>query len=210
MPQWSKWPNFVFLDTLRAPRGGKKSKWLNWSPLWYVGAPNWKKLSKLSKLNKDCQKKLCFLKGFFLTLFNLGWILSLQLTKVVFSLVWHPWAHVNSGYIIVLRFIWYIFVSQCHLAIFFIHSKLKPDITCIDLILLWNTLCNTDGYQLSRLYMPDAHSVCTIINESHFCPIHVVTFTLISNLATDYIQKRRGEHGLFSFEYNLSPNLISK
>ena len=32
------------------------------------------------------------------------------------------------------------------------------------------------------------------------CPIHVVTFTLISNLATDYIQKRRGEPGLFSFE----------
>ena len=42
------------------------------------------------------------------------------------------------------------------------------------------------------------------------CPIHVVTFTLISNLATDYIQKRRGEPGLFSFEYNLSPKLISK
>ena len=41
-------------------------------------------------------------------------------------------------------------------------------------------------------------------------PIHVVTFTLISNLATDYIQKRGGEPGLFSFEYNLSPNLISK
>ena len=40
--------------------------------------------------------------------------------------------------------------------------------------------------------------------------IHVVTFTLISNLATDYIQKRRGEPGLFSFEYNLSPKLISK
>ena len=42
------------------------------------------------------------------------------------------------------------------------------------------------------------------------CPIHVITFTLISNLVTDYIQKRRGEPGLFSFEYNLSPNLISK
>ena len=49
--------------------------------------------------------------------------------------------------------------------------------------------------------------------DLHFralCPIHVVTFTLISNLATDDIQKRRGEPGLFSFEYNLSPNLISK
>ena len=43
-----------------------------------------------------------------------------------------------------------------------------------------------------------------------YCPIHVVTFTLISNLATNYIQKRRGEPGMFSFEYNLSPNLISK
>ena len=45
---------------------------------------------------------------------------------------------------------------------------------------------------------------------SPICPIHVVTFTLTSNLATNYIQKRRGEPGLFSFEYNLSPNLISK
>ena len=42
------------------------------------------------------------------------------------------------------------------------------------------------------------------------CPIHVVTFTLTLNLATDCIQKRRGEPSLFSFEYNLSPNLISK
>ena len=39
------------------------------------------------------------------------------------------------------------------------------------------------------------------------CPIHVVTFTLISILATDYIQKRRRELALFSLEYNLSPNL---
>ena len=42
-----------------------------------------------------------------------------------------------------------------------------------------------------------------------YCPIHVDTFTLISNLATDYIQKRRWEPGLFSFEYNLLPKLIS-
>ena len=33
---------------------------------------------------------------------------------------------------------------------------------------------------------------------------------LISILVTDYIQKRREELGLFSFEYNLLPNLISK
>ena len=43
-----------------------------------------------------------------------------------------------------------------------------------------------------------------------YCPIHVVTFTLISLLVTDYIQKRRGQSLLFSFEYNLLPNLISK
>ena len=36
-----------------------------------------------------------------------------------------------------------------------------------------------------------------------------VTFTLISNLVTGYIQKRRIELGLFSFEYNLLPKLIS-
>ena len=42
------------------------------------------------------------------------------------------------------------------------------------------------------------------------CHIHVVTITLISNLVTDYIQKRTGQALFFSFEYNLSPNLISK
>ena len=47
-------------------------------------------------------------------------------------------------------------------------------------------------------------------NAFCYCPIHVVTFTLTSNLATDYIQKRRGEPCVFSFEYNLSPKLISK
>ena len=30
------------------------------------------------------------------------------------------------------------------------------------------------------------------------CPIHVVTFTLISNLATNYIQKRRGQTSLLN------------
>ena len=38
--------------------------------------------------------------------------------------------------------------------------------------------------------------------------LHVVSFTLISILGTDYIQKRRGQALLFSFEYNLSPNLL--
>ena len=44
----------------------------------------------------------------------------------------------------------------------------------------------------------------------NICPIHVVTFTLISHLATDFIQKRRSQALLFSFMYNLSPSLISK
>ena len=68
------------------------------------------------------------------------------------------------------------------------------------------------------LWICVCHGLITELNsESSFelinrdlCPIHVVTFTLISNLATDYIQKRRGEPGLFSFEYNMSPKLISK
>ena len=38
----------------------------------------------------------------------------------------------------------------------------------------------------------------------------VVTFTLTSILATDYIQRRRGQALLFSFEHDLSPNQISK
>ena len=32
---------------------------------------------------------------------------------------------------------------------------------------------------------------------------------LISNLVTDYIRKRRDQELLFSFEYNLLPNLVS-
>ena len=46
--------------------------------------------------------------------------------------------------------------------------------------------------------------------DSDFCPIHIVTFTLTSIMATDYIQKGRGQSLLFSFEYNLLTNLISK
>ena len=56
----------------------------------------------------------------------------------------------------------------------------------------------------------DVPSIIFFILFIDLCPIHVVTCTLISNLATDYIQKRTGQALLFSFEYNLSPNLISK
>ena len=51
----------------------------------------------------------------------------------IWHIVWHPWGCVNSGDILVLRFVFDIFVPQRHLAIFFILFKLKPDITCIDL-----------------------------------------------------------------------------
>ena len=60
----------------------------------------------------------------------------------------------------------------------------------------------------SKSNFPDLQMMA--MQTSNFCPIHVVTFTLISILVTDYIQKRRGQALLFSFEYNLSPNLISK
>ena len=42
-----------------------------------------------------------------------------------------------------------------------------------------------------------------------WCMVHVVHKNLISILVTDYIQKRRGQALLFSFEYNMLPNLIS-
>ena len=63
---------------------------------------------------------------------------------------------------------------------------------------------------LFQMFALAYHFRISIYDAQYLCPIHVVTFTLISNLATDYIQKRRGDPGLFSFEYNLSPNLISK
>ena len=41
--------------------------------------------------------------------------------------------------------------------------------------------------------------------DTNICPIHVVTFTLTSNLVTDYIHKRRGE----AFEYMISVTKIA-
>ena len=63
--------------------------------------------------------------------------------------------------------------------------------------------------ELAWQYIAMTRNNLSIIRIS-LCPIHVVIFTLISNLVTDYIQKRRGQALLFSFEYNLLPNLISK
>ena len=98
-----------------------------------------KKLWKTIKIEQKLLKKYCFLKVFWF-FFNLGQIVALQLTKVVFSLVfricwhpWHLWGRVNSRDIIDLRFDFNIFVQQRHLEIFFILFKLKPDITSIDL-----------------------------------------------------------------------------
>ena len=65
---------------------------------------------------------------------------------------------------------------------------------------------------------PVYYSSILTFTELNFYPLvkfyaismYIVTFAYISNLATVYIQKRRGEPGLFSFEYNLSPKLILK
>ena len=83
------------------------------------------------------------------------------------------------------------------------------------LTLLSNSSCNDLSY--TSFFIPQmrqsSYSLFSFlvysVNNTHLCPIHVVSFTLISNLATDYIQKRRGQAFLFSFEFNLSPNLIS-
>ena len=94
--QWSKWPKFVSLHYWHAPRapagvtGVSKIRTTELKPTQM----NWsaKIQPKLKKLWKNCQnwtkivKKPCFLKVFWI-LFNLGCILALQLTKVVFSLV---------------------------------------------------------------------------------------------------------------------------
>ena len=40
--------------------------------------------------------------------------------------------------------------------------------------------------------------------------VDAYALSMLSILATDYIQKRRGQALLFSFEYNQSPNSISK
>ena len=60
---------------------------------------------------------------------------------------------------------------------------------------------NPDLWQINRWYKISLQTK----KSSDLCPIHVVTLILISNLVSDYIQKRRGEPGLSSFEYNLLP-----
>ena len=61
------------------------------------------------------------------------------------------------------------------------------------------------GFSCTLKYIPG-----TTYRSLVFCHIHAVTFTLISNFAADIIQKRREEPCLFSFEYNLTPKLVSK
>ena len=48
--------------------------------------PKLRKLCKTIKIEQTFSKEACFLKGFQIT-FNLGCILAIQVTKVVFSLV---------------------------------------------------------------------------------------------------------------------------
>ena len=84
------------------------------------------------------------------------------------------------------------------------HGQLKSENLQYNTMVRW--FAGTNDLSTKRLMFQ------TLLDLGHsklFCPIHVVSFALISILATDHIQKRRGEPGLFSFEYNLSPNLIS-
>ena len=52
--------------------------------------------------------------------------------------------------------------------------------------------------------------ICPLPIDILICPIHVVTFTLISILVTDYIQKRRGQarHYNLRFVYFLPHFLV--
>ena len=69
---------------------------------------------------------------------------------------------------------------------------------------MWNFVCTKN---LATYFETNSvHDTFT----TNALSMYIVTFTLISILVTDYIQKRRGQALLFSFEYNLSPNLISK
>ena len=54
-----------------------------------------------------------------------------------------------------------------------------------------------NGYTFATVYSIQFKCVTVFLNQT------------ISSLVTDYIQKRRGQALLFSFEYNLLPNLIS-
>ena len=88
--------------------------------------PKLKKLWKIVKIEQKLSKKLCFLK-FFQFFFQFGLNLStpthqsgLQFGLPDFLTLLALLGRVNSGDIIVLRFVFDIFVLQCHLAIFFI------------------------------------------------------------------------------------------
>ena len=88
--QWSKWPKFVSLYYPGVPGGSKNPddqtevhSGVSWSP---KTQPILKKLWKTVKIEQKLSKKHCFLKVFWIV-FNLGQILSLQLTKVFYSLV---------------------------------------------------------------------------------------------------------------------------
>ena len=121
--------------------GAMKFSWNN-SVLWVIASPvldreiNYANFQLIKFVNSFLSKKPCFLKDFRI-FFNLSWILALQLTKVVFSLVlrifwhpWHPWGCVNSGDI---SFLVFVFYDSTTWRIFFIILKLKPDVTFIDL-----------------------------------------------------------------------------
>ena len=90
------------------------------------------------KIELKLSKKPCFLKVFQI-LFNnqFGSNLSTPTYQCGLPDFLTPLAtlgNINSEDIIDLRLVFDIFVPQCHLANFFILFKLKPGMTCIDLI----------------------------------------------------------------------------
>ena len=70
-------------------RGVKMFGRPNWRSLWWVGAlifsPNWIKIEKPSESRGSLTIFVQF--WWFFSFFNFGWILSLKLNRVVFSLV---------------------------------------------------------------------------------------------------------------------------
>ena len=96
-----------------------------------------------------------------------------------------------------------VFVQECAYLFLIAAWRQKQNVAFVISMYFWKwDLCMY--YSFSFFFQGYARYIL------HICPIQMVSFTLISNSATNYIQKRRGEPGVFSFEYNLLQKLISK
>ena len=100
--QWSKWPKFVSLHYWSAPRDqGCQKIWMTKLKSTLVGHLD---SVKIEETVKNCQnwtgivKETLFSEGFS-NLFNWGWILVLQLTRVVFSLNVRLWPFLKEPFI---------------------------------------------------------------------------------------------------------------